>query len=164
MAAARWRIVAAAIAGALVLLAVCGTAVAADRAITSAPAAADPYHPDSVAPLVWISKAPKSMLRTSKRRKRVRFAFKSDDRAATFTCRIDNGRFHPCRPPVTVYFKARRGKGMRHTFLVRAADAAGNSSGTAVRSFRVTKRKPSRGGRGKHGRGAGDGVQNTSSR
>lgn len=111
--------------------------------LLAAPAASgdDPY--DVTAPIVTISKAPKSELRTSKPRKRTRFIFESDDPAATFACRLDKGPYEPCLSPLTVYFTAGGGKqGRRHTFLVRATDLAGNSSGTAVRSLRVARKKP----------------------
>ncbi len=98
-----------------------------------------PYDPppDIIAPIVTISGAPKSLVKTHRHRRLAHFKFESDDPDATFTCRIDNGHFLPCASPMAVSFRAGKGKGRRHVFLVRARDLAGNSSGTAIRSFRL---------------------------
>ena len=70
------------------------------------------------------------------------FYFASDDPLATFTCRVDQSGYLPCTSPVQLYLEAGRGRGARHTFLVRSADLSGNSSGVAVRSLRVRRMHP----------------------
>jgi len=117
------------------------TALAAGGGVAGSHAAETAVARDTIAPIVTIPLAPKSVLRTSRPRKPAVFGFVSDDPAAVFTCRVDNSAYEPCVSPLTVYFTAGKGMGRRHTFLVRATDLAGNSSGTAVRSVRVVRRR-----------------------
>ncbi len=127
----------------------CGLGLAAALPLSGAGAQAGPYDPpDTIAPSVAITKAPRSQLRTRKKRRKVRFEFVSDDPAATFTCRLDGGSFYPCSSPVTRRLQSGGGKGRRHVFVVRSADPLGNSSGEAVRSLRVERKRGSRRGRG----------------
>lgn len=97
---------------------------------------------DTLPPTVEITSAPKSELRTHKRRKPAVFYFTSDDPLVTFTCRLDTSGYFPCGSPISFYLRAGKGRGARHTFFVRSADAAGNSSGVAVRSIRVQRVHP----------------------
>jgi hypothetical protein len=53
--------------------------------------------------------------------RRVRFEFEADEPGATFECRVDRHRFRECTSP----FRDELKQG-RHTFRVRARDAAGN--------------------------------------
>ena len=65
------------------------------------------------------------------------FAFRNTDPLARFECKLDSGSFEPCTSPKT--YKVRKGK---HSFAVRATDAAGNTDPTpATRSWKVKKKK-----------------------
>ena len=62
------------------------------------------------------------------------FRFTSTEAASAFECRLDRGRWAPCRSPKT-YRTLAKGS---HTFRVRARDPAGNVDRTpGVRSWRV---------------------------
>lgn len=82
-------------------------------------------------PLVTIDDGPKKQ--TSKRT--ARFAFSSDDPAATFECRIDSASFAPCASPLSIRGLARS----RHTFQVRAIAPTGSVSVPAVQKWKVVK-------------------------
>lgn len=63
-----------------------------------------------------------------------KFKFVSSEAGSTFQCKLDRGKFKPCRSPK----KYRRLKPGKHVFQVRAVDAAGNKDKTpATRRFRV---------------------------
>jgi hypothetical protein len=63
-----------------------------------------------------------------------RFAFVSSEAGGRFQCRLDAGAFKPCSSP-RVYKGLKDGK---HTFRVRAIDAAGNvDPSAAVRSWQI---------------------------
>lgn len=81
--------------------------------------------------------APNTMLTRRPRRKgterRAKFAFVSDQAGSTFQCKLDKGKFKPCRSP----FKRKVRPG-RHTFRVRAVNSAGISDSTpAIFRWRV---------------------------
>jgi hypothetical protein len=91
--------------------------------------------PDRTAPKTTITKAPKSKVKTRKKRTKVRFAFRASE-AATFSCTLD-GKTKPCSSP----FEARVRKG-KHRFRVVATDIAGNVDRTPARvEFKVKRRK-----------------------
>jgi len=73
--------------------------------------------PDKIAPDTRITKKPKKKSKS----KRARFEFASTEPGSSFECALDGNRFRPCESPHTV--RVRKG---RHTFEVRAIDAAGN--------------------------------------
>ena len=94
--------------------------------------------PDGTAPKTTITKAPKSKIKTKKRRAKVRFAFSSSE-ASTFSCTLD-GKTKPCTSPFEV--KVKKGK---HRFSVVATDIAGNVDRTpAKHEFRVKRKKHGR--------------------
>lgn len=126
------------------LVALMGATVAALILFGPGARSASAQYEDTLPPTVEITEAPKSELKTHKRRKPVLFAFTSDDPLATFTCRLDRSGYLPCTSPVQLYLKAGKGQGVRHTFFVRSADLAGNSSGVSLRSVRVQRLKPYR--------------------
>ncbi len=88
-------------------------------------------------PETTITKAPRSKVRTRKRRKRVRFEFASSEPSSTFRCVLDGGPGFACDPPLKR--KLERG---RHTLTVQAIDTAGNADPTpAMTGFRVKRRR-----------------------
>jgi 6-phosphogluconolactonase (cycloisomerase 2 family) len=96
-----------------------------------------PPAPDTTAPDTAIDKAPKKKVKTRKKKAKVKFAFSSADPTASFECALDDEDFAACSPP----FKAKVKKG-KHSFQVRARDAAGNvdpSPGTY--SWKVKRKK-----------------------
>jgi hypothetical protein len=84
---------------------------------------------------------PSTFIRRGPRRRTAdrtpRFAFASDEAGSTFQCKLDRARYRSCVSPVTL----RRLRPGRHTFRVRALDAADNlDTSPAVRRFRVIRR------------------------
>lgn len=66
----------------------------------------------------------------------VKFVFKSSEKESTFKCSLDGRKFSKCRSPK----KLKRLKKGKHTFRVRATDAAGNTDKTpAKRTFRIKR-------------------------
>ncbi|MEO7198161.1 MAG: hypothetical protein ABIZ50_06775, partial [Solirubrobacterales bacterium] len=64
---------------------------------------------------------------------KVKYTFSSDEAGSTFECRFDKLRFRPCKSPNKL--RARPGK---HSFQVRATDAAENTDLTPAKDkFKV---------------------------
>ena len=105
-----------------------------DSTVPTPPAPDPPAAPgDTSAPDTLITSGPK---RVSKRANTA-FRFDSTEAGSSFQCRLDDGQFEPCTSPEE--FKAAKG---RHTFEVRATDAAGNTDPTpATQSWIVKKKK-----------------------
>lgn len=80
---------------------------------------------DTVAPQSTFTKKPAKKVFG----KKVKFAFSSDDAAATFQCKRDDKSWKPCSSP----FRWKSLKLGKHVLLVRAADAAGNVDATPAR-------------------------------
>jgi hypothetical protein len=108
------------------------SARAIDRAGNTGPAAIRSFTVDTHGPVVSIIGGPSG--RTKSRR--ASFSFAANEAGGAFVCGLDTGPPQPCSSPFTL--KARRG---RHTFEVRATDAAGNAGPPASRRWRVVKRK-----------------------
>jgi hypothetical protein len=88
---------------------------------------ADEYDPpDTTAPDTTLTESPPAKLRSKKRRKKVRFAFSASE-PASFECKLDRKPWAGCESPKRARLKAKRGKGKRHTFKVRAIDLAGHT-------------------------------------
>ncbi len=88
---------------------------------------------DSTAPETTIDKGPKK--RTKKRK--AKLVFSSNEPGSTFECRLDKKPYKPCDSPYK-----RRVKRGKHSFEVRAVDAAGNVDATpAKRSWKVKRKK-----------------------
>jgi hypothetical protein len=72
------------------------------------------------------------------RRRKASFEFSSTEPGSTFECSLDGAAFAGCTSPAVV--KVKRGK---HSFEVRATDAAGNVDGSpAADGWKVKKKKP----------------------
>jgi pimeloyl-ACP methyl ester carboxylesterase len=80
---------------------------------------------DTDPPETAMAKKPKRRVRTKAKRARAAFAFRADEPAARFECKLDRGAFKPCSSKLTL--KAKPG---RHKLLVRAVDSAGNADPT----------------------------------
>ncbi len=93
------------------------------------------------APETTIDKGPKRKVKTKKKRKKVKFRFSSEDPNATFECSFDDSGFEACTSPEKLKVKAKR-KAKKHTFAVRAADAAGNvDQSPAELDFKLKRKK-----------------------
>jgi hypothetical protein len=91
---------------------------------TDATPATRSFTVDTVAPQTTITKRPAK--RTTKRK--VKFGFTASEAGVTFECKLDNRAYRPCTSP-----KKYRVKLGKHTFLVRATDAAGNLDATPAK-------------------------------
>jgi hypothetical protein len=98
-----------------------------------------PIPPDTRAPVATITAKPKPKVKTKKKRVKVQFRFAADETGSTFECRLDGGALASCASPKAYTV----GKG-KHTFEVRATDAAGNTGALATASFKVVKKKKRR--------------------
>lgn len=96
----------------------------------------DPGPPaDLLAPETLITDGPRAVVRSAGPSRRVRFTFSATEEGARFECRLDEDAYAPCSSPARE--RARPG---RHTFRVRAIDAAGNADPTpGRRTWRVTR-------------------------
>jgi len=88
-----------------------------------------PPPPDTTKPKVTIKKAPKAKSTNTT----AKFVFSSNESGSKFKCKLDNKAFANCKSPKT-YKKLKPGK---HTFKVKATDAAGNVSAVVTRKFTV---------------------------
>jgi CSLREA domain-containing protein len=88
-----------------------------------------PPPPDTTKPKVTVKKAPKAKSTATT----AKFVFSSDEGGSKFKCKLDNKAFANCRSPKT-YKNLKLGK---HTFKVKATDAAGNGSAVVTRKFTV---------------------------
>lgn len=90
----------------------------------------EPPARDRTAPGTRITRGPRG--KTASRF--VKFRFRSTEPGALFQCRLDRGKYRPCRSPK----KLGRLKRGAHTFRVRAVDRAGNvDRSPASRRFRL---------------------------
>jgi Ca2+-binding RTX toxin-like protein len=93
-------------------------------------------RPDVKPPGTRVLHRPSSVLFASGPRRTVKFSFSATESKATFRCRLDRGRYTPCRSPRT--YRLRPGP---HTFRVYAIDRAGNRDRTpAVVKVRIRHR------------------------
>ncbi len=93
-----------------------------------------PAAGDLQAPETTITKAPK---KKSKKRK-AKFEFSSNEPGSTFECSLDGKPFAPCTSPL----KTKKLKRKKHTFAVRATDAAGNTDASPAEAKFKVKKKP----------------------
>jgi hypothetical protein len=88
---------------------------------------------DTTPPETTIDKAPKKKTKS----KKAKFEFSSSEAGSSFVCKLDKGDFKSCTSPFSEAVK--KGK---HTFSVRAIDAADNADATpAVHKWTVKKKK-----------------------
>jgi hypothetical protein len=93
-------------------------------------------QPTPVAPETTILRHPSKVVRMSRARARVVFRFGSDQRGATFLCRVDRDPFAPCRARIV-----RRLAAGRHVLKVEARSVGGLTDPTpAVFRFRIERR------------------------
>jgi hypothetical protein len=89
---------------------------------------------DRVAPRTSILHRPPRLALIFRRWRRVVFVFASSEPGG-FRCKLDRGRFRPCRSP-----RAYRLRPGRHAFRAFAVDAAGNRDRSPA-AFRFTVRR-----------------------
>lgn len=95
-----------------------------------------PPQPDRKAPQTRIVAHPPALAWTARRTRRVAFGFAASESPVGFRCRLDRGRFWPCRSPRA--YRVRTGP---HTLRVYAIDAAGNRDRSPAQfEFRVRRR------------------------
>jgi hypothetical protein len=99
-----------------------------------------PPPADTTAPDTNIDKGPKKKVKTRKKKAKVKFLFSSADPSASFECSLDEEAFEPCTSPDKEKVKAKP-KPKKHTFDVRAIDAAGNVDQTPDELKFKVKRK-----------------------
>ena len=88
---------------------------------------------DTSPPETQITNGPKKKTK----KKQATFEFSSSEPGSTFECKLDSGQFEPCGSPKE--YKVKKGK---HSFSVRAKDAAGNVDSTpASVDWKVKKKK-----------------------
>lgn len=93
---------------------------------------------DTTAPKVVGLKGPKGKVQVSNRhgKAKVEFKFGTDEPGSQFECSLDKSRFAACSSP----FKAKLKVG-KHTFRVRAIDAAGNTGPVQTQKVKVKVKK-----------------------
>ncbi len=97
--------------------------------------AARTFTVDGTPPQTTITSGPSAFTRDAT----PTLAFASNEAGSRFRCRVDAGGYGPCASPRTL---GPLGNG-RHTFYVRAIDAAGNADSTpAIRAFTVDTVRP----------------------
>lgn len=90
---------------------------------------------DTVSPTTRLVRKPGKVVSAPK----AKFTFSANEGAATFQCRVDGKKYKPCLSPTKL--KVKPGK---HTFYVRAVDAAGNVDASPAK-YRFTKVKTPKG-------------------
>lgn len=94
-----------------------------------------PRPRDLTPPQTRILGAPPRLIKTTRRVRRVVFRFAASEQGATFRCRLDRGRFQPCRSPRV--YRLRRGF---HRVRIFAIDGAGNRDRSpASFAFRIRR-------------------------
>ncbi|HYU60604.1 MAG TPA: choice-of-anchor Q domain-containing protein [Solirubrobacterales bacterium] len=103
--------------------------IGADETANPAPPTPEPQPGpaggDTTPPETTITKGPKAKSKS----RSATFEFTSSEPGSTFQCKRDSASFEPCTSPET--FKVGKGK---HSFQVRATDAAGNTDPTPASS------------------------------
>jgi hypothetical protein len=76
------------------------------------------------------------LIKTTKKKVKVKFSFSSTVTGASFECKLDKGSFESCSSPKS--YKVKLGK---HKFSVQASGAAGTDPSAATFSFKVKKKQ-----------------------
>ena len=87
-----------------------------------------------------LSAHPREVIRTAKKKVKVRFGFSSTVASATFICKLDHAAFAPCTSPKA--YSVKRG---RHVFSVEAVSAGGTDPAPATFVFKVKKQQKKKG-------------------
>jgi subtilisin family serine protease len=91
---------------------------------------------DTKAPKLKFAKHPKAVVKTRKGSVKETFRLSSNEKGVTFQCKVDKGKFKPCKAKFSKAFKVGR-----HTVWAKATDGAGNVSKTVTSKFRVERIK-----------------------
>lgn len=91
------------------------------------PSPAGEPKPDLTPPRTSLYRRPAHVASSKRRRRRVSFAFNSNEAGSTYRCRLDRQRFRTCVSPRR--YRVRAG---RHVFRLYAIDPAGNRDRTPV--------------------------------
>jgi subtilisin family serine protease len=91
---------------------------------------------DTKAPKLKFAKHPKAVVKTRKGSVKETFRLSSNEKGVTFQCKVDKGKFKPCKAKFSKGFKVGR-----HTVWAKATDGAGNVSKTVPSKFRVERIK-----------------------
>ena len=118
----------------------CNLTMSGDRAVTATfqvpgggGGAGEPVDTDP--PETTITKGPKK----KSKKKKAAFEFSASEPGASFECSLDGALFAPCVSPLKLKVKK---KPKKHSFRVRAQDAAGNADATpAEQTWKVKKKK-----------------------
>jgi Bacterial Ig-like domain len=94
---------------------------------------------DATAPKVTITEAPRSKIKTTRKKAKVKVSFGSEA-GAKFKCRLDRSKFKPCDTPYRTRADSKGGKGRTHTISIEATDRAGNVSKPATVEFRISRK------------------------
>jgi len=96
----------------------------------------DPPRPDRTPPRTRIASRPPAVLTTAAPRRRVVFRFASNERGASFRCKLDRAPVRRCASPRAYWLAPGR-----HTIRILAVDAAGNPDPTpAVLRLAIRRR------------------------
>jgi hypothetical protein len=87
-------------------------------------------------PDTTIGTHPKELIKTTKKKVKVKFSFSSPVAGSSFECKLDKGSFEPCSSPKS--YKVKLGK---HKFSVQAISAAGTDPSAATFPFKVKKKQ-----------------------
>ncbi len=115
----------------------CNVTLDAAKSVTAS-FATDPV-PDKTAPNTLIDKQPKKVVKTTKKKAKVKFEFSATEAGSSFECKLDGGSFGPCSSPKT--YKVKTGK---HSFEVRATDGSANTDQSPAKASWKVKRKKKR--------------------
>ncbi len=89
-------------------------------------------------PKTKITKKPKSRIKTTKKKVKVKVSFKSEA-DAIFKCKLDDANYKRCTSPYIVKAKSKGGKGRKHTISIRAT-VDGLVGKPAVIKFKVIRK------------------------
>jgi hypothetical protein len=109
------------------------------------PVAEQPPAVDTTAPQTRLVQVPRALVRTRRAHATVRFGFTASEPEARFECRLDDRAFAACASPFEARARAKRGRGVVHSFQVRATDTAGNADPSPAEWSGTVKRKRAQG-------------------